>query len=211
MKTPDSARPSQEDGRNRRSRASRAALLEAGRTIFLDRGFRAASVSQIAAAAGVAHGTFYTHFTGKDALLEHLLDDLTAAFAAILEVPAPPTRSQDNRAIVQEQFRRFLALAVAWRPLLQVYREALAEAPPIQRHWDQVIGQITRRAAGDLRRSQRLGIAKADFDPELTAEALVRMGEHFLWETVRGRLDVADIGRVAETCTRIYMEGVYHP
>jgi len=43
-------------------------LLEAGRQVFLRRGFLAATVEEIAAAAGYTRGAVYKHFGGKEGL-----------------------------------------------------------------------------------------------------------------------------------------------
>jgi AcrR family transcriptional regulator len=59
------ARPRREQAR---SRATRAALLQAGRACFVDSGFAEASVNEIVARAGSGVGTLYHHFGGKNEL-----------------------------------------------------------------------------------------------------------------------------------------------
>ncbi len=206
---PASAAAPKEDGRKRRRMVNRAALLNAAREAFLLRGYRAVTVHEMTSRAGVAHGTFYSHFPSKEAALIGLLDDLTAAFRATMDMPTPPTAVEENRAVILAMISRFLRLAHEWRPLLAVYREALAEAPLIQGHWEQVVGMVQKAAASDISRLQALGVAKPGFDPDLTAESLVRMVEHFFWGVVAGRLQPDDIPGVAEHCTRLYVEGVY--
>jgi TetR/AcrR family transcriptional regulator, transcriptional repressor for nem operon len=46
----------------------RAALLAAAGRLFRERGFEGVSIAEIAAAAGLTHGAFYTHFASKEAL-----------------------------------------------------------------------------------------------------------------------------------------------
>ena len=43
-------------------------LLRAAGRLFRDRGFDRVGIAEIAAAAGLTHGAFYTHFASKDAL-----------------------------------------------------------------------------------------------------------------------------------------------
>lgn len=50
----------------------RLELLEAGERIFLAKGITRASIDDIAAAAGVAKGTFYLYFASKEALVRAL-------------------------------------------------------------------------------------------------------------------------------------------
>jgi TetR/AcrR family transcriptional repressor of nem operon len=46
----------------------RKALLEAASGLFRERGFENVSIAEVAAAAGLTHGAFYTHFPSKEAL-----------------------------------------------------------------------------------------------------------------------------------------------
>jgi AcrR family transcriptional regulator len=65
---------------------TRRALLDAGATLFADRGIAGASVDAIAAAAGRTSGALYDHFGSKEGLLFALLEtwvgDATVAIAA---------------------------------------------------------------------------------------------------------------------------------
>src|SRR3712207_9192637 len=68
-----------------RGRRMRARLLAAAREVFERDGFLAARVTDISAAAGAAHGSFYTYFGSKTAVFRALaaetMDDLYASMA----------------------------------------------------------------------------------------------------------------------------------
>ncbi|HEX7132120.1 MAG TPA: TetR/AcrR family transcriptional regulator [Iamia sp.] len=74
--------PTQEERRSE----TRAALLEAGATLFAERGIAGASVDAIASAAGRTSGALYDHFGSKEGLLFALLEtwvgDASVAIAA---------------------------------------------------------------------------------------------------------------------------------
>jgi TetR/AcrR family fatty acid metabolism transcriptional regulator len=53
----------------------RARILDAAIKVFAERGFHTATVAEIARAAGVADGTIYLYFKGKDDLLLRLFDE----------------------------------------------------------------------------------------------------------------------------------------
>jgi AcrR family transcriptional regulator len=53
----------------------RSRLKEAAREVFADKGYLAATVDDIVAAAGASRGTFYLHFSGKDRIAAQLLAD----------------------------------------------------------------------------------------------------------------------------------------
>lgn len=54
---------------------TRAALLEAARALFVERGFERTTIRDVAARAGVATGTVFVHLPSKAALLAATLDD----------------------------------------------------------------------------------------------------------------------------------------
>jgi TetR/AcrR family transcriptional repressor of nem operon len=66
----------------------RKRLLEAGRELFLDRGFNGCGVQEIADAAGVPKGSFYSYFGSKEefalAVLEQYWEGIEGRHGAIL-------------------------------------------------------------------------------------------------------------------------------
>jgi AcrR family transcriptional regulator len=73
-------------------------IFEAAVTLFREQGYGATTVDQIAQAAGVAKGTFFTHFASKDAVLDHIgalqLARIAARIAADPEFPGRDARAQ---------------------------------------------------------------------------------------------------------------------
>lgn len=59
---------------DRRRARTRAALLEAGQALFAERPVDAVSIDDITAAANVAKGSFYNHFSDKDGLAREIAD-----------------------------------------------------------------------------------------------------------------------------------------
>jgi AcrR family transcriptional regulator len=56
-------------------KTSRERLLEAAAKVFAERGYQAASVDEIAAAAGLSKGAVYWNFSSKDELFHALLEE----------------------------------------------------------------------------------------------------------------------------------------
>jgi AcrR family transcriptional regulator len=88
--------------RQARSVAARRQLLDAGRQLFAEKGFEAASVAEISAKAGTAVGAFYLYFRSKRQLLVALMNELLARLA---QVNLRPEGGTD----VQHGLRNFLA------------------------------------------------------------------------------------------------------
>jgi AcrR family transcriptional regulator len=68
---------------------TRERLIDAARTIFLQKGFAATSVEDVVEAAGYTRGAFYSNFRGKEELLTEVLrrdaDKARAKLQAVLE------------------------------------------------------------------------------------------------------------------------------
>ena len=58
------------------SALKRAQIIQAGKVVFLDNGFGAASMDVIAASAGVSKMTIYRHFRSKELLFAGVIDAL---------------------------------------------------------------------------------------------------------------------------------------
>jgi len=67
-------RPYDSTRRREQARATRRAVLDAARGLFVDRGYASTSIEAIAARAGVSPETVYAVFKSKRALLRELID-----------------------------------------------------------------------------------------------------------------------------------------
>jgi AcrR family transcriptional regulator len=63
------------DARGRPRSSSRSALEDAAAELFLERGYHATTVDEIAARAGVSRATFFNYFSSKSAVLWVKVDD----------------------------------------------------------------------------------------------------------------------------------------
>lgn len=72
-----------------RSDATRAALIAAGRELFVERPYGEIGTPEIVAKAGVTRGALYHHFADKRALFAAVLDAEAAAVAGDIEKSSP--------------------------------------------------------------------------------------------------------------------------
>jgi AcrR family transcriptional regulator len=87
---------------------TRALLLQAGRAVFLRRGYLAATVEEIAAEGGYTRGAVYKHFGGKEGLWQAVVDDLAGVRLAMLRgaVEAAGSRAELLAALDPGAFAR---------------------------------------------------------------------------------------------------------
>lgn len=126
--------------RNMSREAKRAAILRAAVEVFAERGYAGARMREVAQRAGVADGTPYLYFRGKEELLIAALEEHAAAFlvrarreAAETDEPAEKLRRVVERHLASLENDRALAhvfqieLRHSRRFLRQVARGRLAE------------------------------------------------------------------------------------
>jgi AcrR family transcriptional regulator len=81
-----------------------AELLEAAAAVFAEKGYEAATMTEIAARAGAPIGSLYQFFPAKDALADTLLQGYVALLAADLEALEARAGEIDINTLVEQLF-----------------------------------------------------------------------------------------------------------
>jgi AcrR family transcriptional regulator len=107
-------------------RGALSALLTSGRDVFVDRGYHATRVDDLADAAGVSHGAFYRYFQNKDELARILtVEAIRTVSTALVEIP--PTAVQggpDGSAALRQWLRRYNAAHSGEAAMIRVWVDA---------------------------------------------------------------------------------------
>jgi AcrR family transcriptional regulator len=77
---------STELARATRGGRTRSSLIVAGRRLFSERAIDAVSIDEIVQAANVAKGTFYNHFTDRDALADAISAEIRASVESAIDL-----------------------------------------------------------------------------------------------------------------------------
>lgn len=132
-----------------KSARTRAQLMDAAIAVFARNGIEAASVNEIARAAGVANGTFYVHFRDKDEMASVVSLALAAEIARQLDEDMRDVDCAIQRVVCAT--RRFLQIANEQPPLGWAFLKA-CQALPDLRHQ---VGVYMRQ---DIARGVRQGV-----------------------------------------------------
>jgi AcrR family transcriptional regulator len=108
-----------------RSEATRAALIEAARALFGDRGYADVGTEEIVRRAGVTRGALYHHFDGKQDLLRAAYEELEAEFAG--RVAASLEGGESPLEVMRAGAEMFLDAALD----REVQRIVLLDAPAV--------------------------------------------------------------------------------
>ena len=92
-------------------------MLDAAAAVFIDRGIGAASVEEIAEAAGFSRGAFYSNFADKDEIVLALLERMSQQSVAEIEQlmvdhPDPDDYVRATQAMLRQARRRREAMAI---------------------------------------------------------------------------------------------------
>lgn len=157
--------------RTARGERTRAKIIASAMATFATHGFHEASIVRITEGAGVAMGTFYLYFPGKLELFREVVFDLNAQLRRAM---SQGSVGAANRIEAERGgFRAYFDFLATHPEVYPIIREAWFVAPDALRlHYERIASGYVKalRAAGDAGEI-------ADVDPEVTAWALMGVGE----------------------------------
>jgi AcrR family transcriptional regulator len=162
--------------RERKKRLLRQQLSDTATRLFMERGFDAVRVTEIAEACGVSEKTVFNYFPAKESLILDRLELTMAALkSGLAQTGAEPTQAalrilddeltamtswlaaQDDLALASAAIRRFGTLIQA--------------TPSLRAHQSDMMDQFTAVAAEIL--AARTGLRPDDPEPQIAAAALL--------------------------------------
>jgi AcrR family transcriptional regulator len=174
--------------------------------IFAERGFDAASMEDVARAAGITKASIYHHVPSKEALLARGLDRALSALFGVLDEPAAKTGRPRARltAIVLRVAEITMSQRAEVSVLFRVRGNSATERDAVERRrtFDARVTELVREA-------QAAGEVRSDIDPALIVRLLFGMSNSVVeWYRPDGRTPAAAIAQAIE---EIAFEGVDGP
>ncbi len=152
-----------------RARERRERILDAALQVFTRRGYRDATMDEVAEAAATSKGGVYFHFPGKEALFLALLE--RSAELLHQRIVTALEQAEDPGAKLDAALEVVLRLFAEHRSLARLFLiEALAGSSTIQLALAAMRRRFARLIVSELERSRRAGMLAIE-DPELAAIA----------------------------------------
>ena len=189
--------------RERRRRELRQHLSDVATRMFLERGFDAVRVADVARACGVTEKTVFNHFRTKESLLVDRWDEQTRALCRGLADPA--ISPVDAALAVLEEELAFLTSPSSQRAgafgldELRRFSELVGSTPSLVSHNRQALDRLTAAAAATLADRTRNG--PQDPEPWITATALAGLWRVYTISLHR-HLAATDAARIARAVSR---------
>ena len=185
---------------------NRAALIGAARRVFERDGYVRARITDIADEAGVAHGSFYSHFDGKPAIFAAVMAEVEEEM--LHPGPPLPAAGSDPAAVIEAANRAYLEAYRRNARLMALLEQVATVDEGFRELRRRRSATFLARNARAVRRLQRSGQADPDLDPELTSLALSTMVSRSAYAAfVLGALS-ADVEQLAVTLTRLWVNGL---
>lgn len=190
---------------SRRGRQTRARLIEAGRRVFEREGYQAARVADVAAEAGVAHGTFYTYFDSKLDILRAVIESVVEEMETASATSGPKGGSALDR--IEFGNRMFFSVYRRNARLMEIFEEVSSTEPEFRAMRRRIRLLWVRRTERSIRSMQQAGMADSKLDPTCAASALGSMADNFayVWLVLGEPFDEE---LAVKTVSRLWAQGI---
>jgi AcrR family transcriptional regulator len=195
--------------RSAKANQTRQLLVDAAVAVFAERGFPDTTISDITGRAGVAHGTFYTHFDSKEEIFRDVVRWIqTRALQATTSPPEPTVRTIGDR--IERNNRQFLEVYRVHSRTLASYEELASRDPETALLRAETRHAYIGRTTGAIERWQRDGLVDPALDAAAIAHCLGSMVErvahmHVLFD------DGPDDDRLLAALSHIWAEAIGLP
>jgi AcrR family transcriptional regulator len=189
-----------------KSASTRQAIVDAARSVFIDVGYLDARVSDIVAAAEVAHGSFYTYFPSKREVFQEVARQVEEQIQSAV-THAPEDVPGEIVANLERANRRYLRVHHAHAPILRLVEQVSTADPVIHQHRVEARAVHVSRIERTIKSLQSRGLADPSVDAHTTGGALVSMLSSYAhWASEED--ENYDLEKVTRTLTQIWVRAI---
>ena len=175
-RTPGTGRPEAEGLRERKKRLMRQQLSDTATQMFMERGFDAVRVTEIAEACGVSEKTVFNYFPTKESLILDRLESTMASLRTGLAEPGVSPVEAALRILDHELGAMTSWLAGQADPVkagaaIKRFGTLIRATPSLRAHQSDMMDQFVAVAAAIL--AGRAGMSANDPEPQIAATALL--------------------------------------
>jgi AcrR family transcriptional regulator len=190
--------------RERKKRLMRQQLSDTATEMFLERGFDAVRVSDVAAACGVSEKTVFNYFPTKEALILDRWDTTMASLRADLAEPNVSPVEATVQILADE-----LGAELSWldkqqdplwaRAAVRRFAALIEATPSLRAHQRDVMDQLIVVAADVL--AGRVGLAPDDPEPRIAATALLGLWQIHILALKKYLDDIRTLAEIRDAVT----------
>lgn len=157
---------------------TRARLLEAARRVFEEHGYLDTRIVDVAAAADVAVGSFYTYFDSKEHLFGDVIHEINRGMFPDV---AEGLHGLDPIASIGATNRHFIEFYRQNHKMVGIMESVATFHPEFRKIRLETRKRSVERNERAIARLQAEGVVSPDLDPYVTANALVAMVSNFAY------------------------------
>jgi AcrR family transcriptional regulator len=192
--------------RSAKGARTRARLVAAARTVFERDGYLETRLTDITAEAGVATGSFYTYFAGKEDIFGAVLDGVTEE---MLHPSMEHVDSDDPPSVVIAAANRaYLEAYERNAKLMRLLEEVATISPQVLELRRQRGAAFNSRNARGIHRLQARGVVDPELDPLMAARALSAMVSRLAYIAYVIEPGLWDTGELADTVTKLWVNAL---
>lgn len=165
--------------RSAKGRRTRARLLEAGKTVFERDGFLQARITDIAAEAGVSHGSFYHYFDSKESLFREIAEEVEVRLISMDDIAHEGTQTPIPVERIRAANRSYLMAYKKEARIMRVIEEVSRYDDTVREVRKRRDDYLAARLESAIARLQKDGAADKRIDRRYAATALGGMVARF--------------------------------
>lgn len=160
--------------RERNTLRNRNAILAAGREVFSELGYGAATIRDIVRRTHLASGTFYNYFSDKESVLRAIIEEFTQRVRARVHDTRMEARTTEE--LLRSSFRTCFRLYAEEKTLIEMLARNAGEVTFLG--WGAILEPAVSELIADLRAKEQEGILP-HLDVERMARAAVALATEF--------------------------------